>query len=345
MTTYSTVIVTRNRPTALALSLPLQLAQSRLPERIVVVDSSDDPSENRALVERLDGAVPVLHRTSTPGMTLQRNVGLGLVDSDVTFFPDDDSLVHPGALDAMMRVYDLDEASRIGGVGGVETRHPPPGVLEGEVAPYRRRRSDRIKGRVAHVRARVEDRLVPDPMKLAARRLMARLPSPEPWLAGEGVERVEWITGFRMSFRTPSARVGFNEALGRYALFEDIDMGLRVLAQGQALVVVREAQVYHHKSPERRSGGQELGAMHVLNRAYVTCRTGLVDARLRGALRRYARFKAFQYGVGAATPFERERLVGARAAARVIDELCDATPEALDATYLRLREAVTRPGA
>jgi GT2 family glycosyltransferase len=147
-----------------------------------------------------------------------------------------------------------------------------------------------------------------------------------------------------MSFRTASARVGFNEALGRYAVFEDIDMGLRVLAQGQALVVARKAQVYHHKSPERRSGGLELGVRHVLNRAYVTCRTGLVDARLRGTLRRYARFKAFTYGLGAATSFERERMAGARAAERVIDELCDAPLEALDATYLRLVEATTRLG-
>jgi glycosyltransferase involved in cell wall biosynthesis len=162
MTTYSTVIATRNRPAALALSLPLQLAQSRLPERIVVVDSSDNPFENRALVERLNGAVPILHQTSIPGSSIQRNIGLGLVDSDVTFFPDDDSLVHPDALAAIMRVYDLDEACRIGGVGGFETRHAPPGVLEGKIAPYKLRSSDRIKARVAHVRSQVENQLVPD---------------------------------------------------------------------------------------------------------------------------------------------------------------------------------------
>lgn len=347
MTTYSTVIATRNRPAALSLSLPLQLAQSHLPERIVVVDGSDDPSETRALVDRLAAGspVPLVHLATEPGAARQRNLGLAHVSSDVTVFPDDDSLVHPGALAAMMRVYDLDEAGRIGGVCGTETRHPPPGVLDGEATPYEQRRSDRLKARVARVRVRLEDRLVPDPMKLAAHRLMRRLPPPEPWLAREGVERVEWMTGFRMSFRTASLRAGFNEALGRYALFEDVDAGLGVLARGQALVAARDALVYHHKSPERRSGGRELGVMHVLNRAYVTCRTGLVDARLRGALRRHARFKAFQYGLGAATAFERERLAGARAAARVIDELCDAAPDAVNATYLRLRAACARPDA
>ena len=39
---FDVVIATRNRPQALALSIPLILGQSRPPEKLIVIDSSDD---------------------------------------------------------------------------------------------------------------------------------------------------------------------------------------------------------------------------------------------------------------------------------------------------------------
>ena len=257
-TSFATIIVTRNRPTALALSLPLHLAQSRLPERVLVIDSSDDPSENRKLVERLAAttSVPLEHQVSVPGISLQRNIGLAQIRSDVVFFPDDDSLVHPDALARMMLIYDMDKDGRIGGVCAVETVLPPSGALDGQAASYEKRKVDRIRARVAPLRTRLEDRLFPDPMKLVAQRLQQHLPPPESWIAANNAVWVEWMTGFRMSFRTSVIKkVGFNENLGRYALYEDIDAGLGVLAGGHSLVAARDAQIYHHKAPENRTGG------------------------------------------------------------------------------------------
>lgn len=49
---FDLVIVTRNRAAILRRSIPLMLAQSRLPRRLLVVDSSDDHSEVRAEVEQ-----------------------------------------------------------------------------------------------------------------------------------------------------------------------------------------------------------------------------------------------------------------------------------------------------
>lgn len=147
-TTFSTVIVTRNRPAALALSLPLHLVQSRLPERILIIDSSDDASENKALVDRIAAAsaVPIEHQVSRPGMTIQRNIGLQQITSDVVFFPDDDSLVYPDTLAHMMKVHDFDAKRTIGGVCGVEALRPPLGVLSHENAPYQRRKVDYSAG-------------------------------------------------------------------------------------------------------------------------------------------------------------------------------------------------------
>lgn len=351
VTTFSTLIVTRNRPEALALSLPLHLSQERLPERVLVIDSSDDPGPNRALVARLAATspVPLAHQTAPPGMTLQRNIGLAQITSDVTFLPDDDSLVHEGALAAMLRVYDRDSAGRIGGVCAVETPVPPPGVLERgaeqDTPPYRKRPADVLRARLAPWRTRLEDRLFPDPMKLVARALMAALPPPEPWLAEEGALRVEWMTGFRMSFRTGLVRkLGFNERLGRYALYEDIDAGLGVMAGGHSLVAVRGARIYHHKAPENRTAGRQMGVINILNRAYVVLRSGLADDRIARALLRHARFRTTQFRAGAGSPYGLARLQGARAACLVLPELMATPLPELDAAYLRLRDGCIAGG-
>ena len=340
MLTYSTVIVTRNRPDALALSLPLILAQSRPTREILVVDSSDDPSANRALVERhaAGAAIPVRHMSSPPGMTIQRNIGLAEISGDVVLFPDDDSLYYPDALEKMMRVYERDEAGLIGGVCGRETNRPPEGAFEKAEAPvYERNLNDRLRARIGAARLRLEETFFPEPFRVAARRLYARLPTPPAWLAEEDAATVEWMTGFRMSFRTECAReVGFNEMLGRYALYEDVDAGLAVLRR-RMLVRVQGALVYHHRSPERRSNGREFGMANVLNRGYVVRRSA--GASALGVTRAYARLRIAQFALGASSAFGRARVAGAVAAYRALPPLFAASDEALDEAYLRLRAA------
>lgn len=339
-TTFSTVIVTRNRPLALALSLPLHLMQSRLPERVLIIDSSDDPSQNRALVARLSAGspLPLDHQTSAPGSSLQRNIGLSQITSDVVFFPDDDSLVYPEALARMMQIYDLDTRGRIGGVCAVEAASPPPGVLDGQDTPYQRRRSDAVRARIAPLRMKLEHKVFPDPMKLAAQRLQRDLAPPEAWLASQNAAWVEWMTGFRMSFRTDLVRrVGFNEQLGRYALYEDIDAGLGVMAGGHSLVATSNARIYHHKAPDSRASGHQMGAINILNRAYVALRCGRADGAVKASILPYARFRLAQFAAGARGDYGRERLAGARAATRVLPDLLNCPADEMDGLYLRLR--------
>lgn len=116
--TFDTVIATRNRPEALALSIPLILGQSRQPEKLIVIDSSDDHQAVKSVVEKAvrDWPGEVILRASERGSSLQRNIGLEHVAADVVFFPDDDSMLHPGTTEAIMRVYELDRDCRIAGV-------------------------------------------------------------------------------------------------------------------------------------------------------------------------------------------------------------------------------------
>lgn len=339
---FSTIIVTRNRPDALALSLPLHLAQSRLPERILVVDSSDDLSTNRAMIERLASAtnVSIEHQASPAGMTLQRNIGLAQISSDVVFFPDDDSLVHPEALAGMMRIYDRDTHKKIGGVCAAEAKFAPKDAfVESGVAAHGHKTSS-LRARISPLRTKLEDRFFPDPMKLVARRLQESLPLAEDWLTGENAIWVEWMTGFRMSFRTEVIKkIGFNERLGRYALYEDIDAGLGVLASGSSLVAAKDAKIYHHKAPERRTEGRKMGVINILNRAYVVLRSSIVDESIRESILRHARFRVAQFAIGFKSGYGRERFSGARAALRVLPEMINTRPHQLDETYLMLRQS------
>ena len=343
-TQYSAVIVTRNRPEALALSLPLLLTQSRPAQAIWVIDSSDDPTLNAACIARLNKGrtVAVQHRTTAPGLTVQRNIGLAEVETDVVFFPDDDSLVYPGALDAMMRIYDLDKDGRVGGVCSAEAKQAPEGALPQTGAAYQMTRSDQLKARISRRRFALERRLFPDPFHMAAARAYAaqgvapnaRTPD---WLEAENAVLVPWMTGFRMSFRTALIRQRpFNENLGRYALFEDTDASFNIL-RDHLLVGARNAQIYHHKAPTQRANGFAMGAMQILNRAYVLACAGHTDRQMQAHFSRFSRYKLAQYALGARSPYGRDRLAGARAALRAAPQLFSASPEGLTSLYLTLR--------
>lgn len=345
--TFTTVIVTRNRHDALALSLPLHLSQSRLPTSVLVIDSSDDPSANRDLVKRLNGttSVGVEHIISPPGMTVQRNIGLSRVTTDVVFFPDDDSLVCPGALEAMMRIYDRDTDGIIGGVCSAESRTPPPGMLD-TGTPYKVTRGDVIRKQIEHQRFALQARFFREPFHEIADRLYTRLPPPPAWLAEENAITVPLMTGFRMSFRSDVIRrIGFNEALGRYALFEDIAASLDTL-NTHLLIGARQAQIYHHKAPGKRANGRALGVMQVLNLAYVIARSDLWQTSapdrpaIRRALRRFNAYKLVQYAAGARSGFGRDRLRGAWDATRMVPTLLDAPAEDCDRCYVALRQAL-----
>ncbi|HQU68558.1 MAG TPA: glycosyltransferase [Albidovulum sp.] len=344
VTTYSTIVATRNRPEALALSLPLILTQTRLPEAVLVVDSSDDPRPNAELVARMAAGakIPVTHRTSAPSLPFQRNIGMAGVTSNVIMFPDDDSLLYPDAMEHMMRIYDLDVAGQVGGVRAADTRSAPPGVLNAidraGGPTYKMRPTDRIKTLIARPRHRLEAKLFPDPFAVIGDRMTARIGAMPEALAAEGAVTIPWMTGYRMSFRTPLIHArGFNQKLGRYALFEDIDASLGILQGGHLLIGAPKAKIFHHKAPDRRANGATIGAMHVLNRAYVVARTGETDPATRRITRRYLAYKIAQYASGAMSEFGRERLAGARAAYRGTTEILTAPPENLDATYLRWR--------
>jgi glycosyltransferase involved in cell wall biosynthesis len=333
------VIATRNRRDALELSIPLLLSQSRKPERLIVVDSSDDPEAIESVVRPLadQSPVPIELIRSSPGSALQRNVGLSRVSSDVVFFPDDDSLVSPNALEALMRIYELDAEGVIGGVCTAEARRPPETMMERAITAYRMSLFDRFKLKIGTQHRALEAKLMPSPFILHGQSCWNVRPAPS-WLERENAVLVEWMTGFRMSFRTQVIRrSGFDETLGRYALFEDVDASFSVM-KDHLVVGTHNAQTFHHKAPGRRDSGRTLGVSQILNRAYVTCRHAAPGSAARAQLTPYSRYKVAQYAVGATSRFGRDKFIGASRAVRYIPELLRSPSSELRGKFLELRD-------
>jgi len=337
--TYDIVIATRNRADALKLSIPLLLRQSRKPENVIVVDSSDDPAQIKDIVTGLakTSDIPLKLIVTSPGTSRQRNIGLKEVSADVVFFPDDDSLVLPGALDAMMAIYDRDEDRVVGGVCSAEALTAPANILETAQSSYRMTLVEQIKQKFSKSLYAFERRFFPDPFLTHGRSRWSVRPIP-PWLAEENAVLVEYMTGFRMSFRTEIIRkAGFHEALGRYALCEDIDASFMVL-RTHLLIGARNAQIFHYKAPNARTSGRKLGVMHILNRVYVLARHADMTPHSIRQLRWFLRYKIVRYSLQMYTKFGRDRLAGAISAYRHCKPLLSSeTGNSLE-RYLKARE-------
>lgn len=331
---YDIIIATKDRPAALRLSLPRILGQSRLPRTVIVVDSSDDLSATKDVIHEVAGTcqVDIEIVESSPGLPRQRNLGLSKARSPVVMFPDDDSIWFPDTAEAIMRVYELDTENQISAVCTAEARTPPSDFLEGAAPAYQMQASHRLKQHIGHARTKFEQWAFPDPFVVHGRSQWETAPRPA-WLDAENVVLVEWMTGFRMSFRTDVIReTGFDENFGGYALFEDVEASFGAMQKG-LVVGTRNTQVYHHRMPGGRGSERRLGVTQILNRAYVICRHTAPGDEARQRLLPYGRYKLAQYALRLGSSHGRERFEGAWAAQGHVPKLLAASPEELPAVY------------
>ncbi|MCY2954901.1 MAG: glycosyltransferase [Planctomycetota bacterium] len=340
MIEYDLVIATRNRPQALALSVPLLVQQSVLPKRLIIADSSDDPAPARRVVEEscAGAKIELLFLRCDRGLTRQRNAGLQHVQSPVVLFPDDDALAFPGVAEAILKVYDLDTAGDIGGVCSAWAHELPSGVVE--KLTYVMPRSDRLKLAISRCRHLIENRLFPNPFIVHGRAQWHVRPVPT-WLSREDVVQVEWMTGLCMSFRTELIRrLRFDETLEGYGLFEDVEASFKI-SHNHLIVGANNARLFHYRMPGRRGSGAEMGATQILNRAYVTCRHAPPGSRARRAVMRYAWYKLLLYALQSHSSFGRDRIRGAWRGLKASRKLLQASPDSLPDLYTELlRQAI-----
>ncbi len=344
--TYDVVLATRNRQKVLKISLPLMLGQTRLPRRFIVVDASDDHGEVRDIIEqafrKFGAEVEPKIFQSKPGSSLQRNVGLQYVESPVVIFPDDDALWFPDMADRVMRIYEGDVEELVGCVAFTASSIYPAGSFDSDAPPYEMEVRDRVAAKVRAVVGPVEEKLVPDPIHPGRMwtKVWGEKASPS-WLAQEEAELCGPVFGYRMSFRTSVIRRigGFDEALGRYAMFEDSDATIGALQQCLNVLATR-ARVYHYRTPGQRVCGWEFGMMSVLNRTYVVCKHAPPDSAVRRMLRRYLYYKIIRYFAQSYSQYGWQRFKGALYGFSRVNELINAPIEQLGHRYARIRQDV-----
>jgi glycosyltransferase involved in cell wall biosynthesis len=325
---YSIVVATRNRVEVLRLSLPRMLSQSPPPSQLIIVDSSDNHVE---VVRAVQQAASAANTTLEPvvlqaerGLTRQRNLGLARVNQPIVFFPDDDSIFFPETAAAILAVYERDTTGLVAAVCAYDSAVPPID-FPADRAGYAMSRTDRLKRPLARLRARIEALFFPDPGFVLGQSLVAAASLPA-WINDAGVNPVEWMTGYRMTFRTDVIqRLRFDEVLTRYCLFEDRDASFSAWRTG-AVVATSKSRIYHHRSPEKRDAGRRMGVEQLLNQAYLIAKHTSRDHPARSSVQRFARYKILLYRLSARDDFARERLAGAKAAYMELSAILNAGP-------------------
>jgi GT2 family glycosyltransferase len=294
---WALVVATYGREKVLPMSIRLAVRQTRPPQEIVIVDSSDNWEEIR---EHILSTVAVEHpeirwiyvaaeRRST---TLQRNQGILLATADVLFLFDDDSMMYPDCAEKIMAVYEADSERAIMGVQSnfadqlpsdsifVDDSRQKKGISQAPVATsfFRLLWKNRFlqhllildtKNHFIPYDGRFMDYPVPDAIKRF------------------NAVSVRIFDGYRMTFRREAFDHEIFEPLFLfYAAAEDADFSYRVSRHG-ALVTVTDARLHHFQSGSGRLSAARVSALTGLNMAFCLRRH---SNNLRRDRSRYYRF-------------------------------------------------------
>ncbi len=222
-------------------------AQTRSPEQIIIVDSSDQAlAESERFREAFDASVfpgsELLYLRSTPGLTVQRNLGAARAKGDVVFFFDDDVIVAPNYLAIMMDDF---------------AAHPEYGGGMGNIAGAGRgRRLGDIFRRFFLLNyANAAGRMQPSGWPTHA--------------VGRGeFMTVEVLSGALAAYRRHVlAECQFDEAVAGYGYMEDVDFSYRV-SRRYPLFYEPHALVEHRHAPLARDRMVVNRRMYVVNHHY-----------------------------------------------------------------------------
>lgn len=256
------VVATKDRPEELRRLWESLLAQTRLPDEVVVVDASSSPSP---LAVPPSGR-PALRRVAAPvaSATRQRNAGIDAVGPavDLVGFLDDDAVLEENAVEEMLRLFS-EYGPELGGAAFNMTNHPP----------------------LSH--AALKRTALAEALGLYARRRGAVTPSGFQTMIGrvEATDWTEWLPTTAAVWRREIFRGHrFDEWYSGYSYLEDLDFSYRV-GRVYRLAVASSARYRHLPAEGGRGGGYAFGLREALNRVhFVRKHSELGLARCRAAL-------------------------------------------------------------
>jgi glycosyltransferase involved in cell wall biosynthesis len=252
--TIAFIIATKDRPDDLELLLKNLAGQSRSPDQLIIVDASRSPHE--AITERYSSNFDLkyIRYQSTPSASAQRNAGVKAVNGriDLIGFLDDDVLLEPDAIEAMLSFWQV-APDDLGGCAFNLKNFVPAGA---EALKHSRLAS--WLGLYSKERGIV---------------------MPTGWQTMTGTVTktlyVEWLPiGASVWRRKIFERFQFEEYFEGYSYLEDLDFSYSV-SRHYGLAVVAEAGFYHYHSPSGRIRMYDFGKREVANRLFFVRKHGL----------------------------------------------------------------------
>lgn len=250
----SIIICTRNRPDDLKKTIPSILAQTRLPDEFLVVDSSDDLRLENDL-NSIASPFLIRYFHTSPGLTLQRNVGIRNAKGDLLFFFDDDVELDVDYIQRIEKVFFEDTQRDIGAVGGRIKN-----LLKPDDTSPRVQVNKAVFNLIRFVFG-LED------YGSGNYRFSGMPTFPHKLLSAK---MCETLTGCCMAFRREVfEKIAFDEKLPGYGLMEDVDISKRALDAGYKIRYEPAAALNHNESPKNRLNYFEWAEMSVISYDYL----------------------------------------------------------------------------
>lgn len=257
--------------------------QTRLPEQVIVVDSSPNAEEmRRQICENIPELLEVSDfrfLTSEKGSSLQRNIAADITECDIIHYIDDDSLLEPRYIEEMMKVFEADVEGKLGGLEGhaiegpeaqkvlaAETWHPPGGSNESKQANQPSAFISLSKQLMRRLREPVDRKLSDYVGAWFPQEVLQPQPVPEE-LSSFNLEPIVSLWGCVMSVRTPIIReYRFN--IDMKHIVEDFEATYRI-GRDYALCKHRPAVAYHLQAGSGRYNMYLLSFVYLINTAWI----------------------------------------------------------------------------
>jgi len=214
----SVIVASYRRPEMLKQCLASLLAQSRLPDEIIVVTKVYDPASSQAVQDwirtRPQGAQIVHVQVNEHPVIAAENAGLARARGDIVCFLDDDAVAHPDWLERLLAHY---TDPQVGGVGGRDNLY-----IDGQ--RYTVGRPEEGVGQLTwygHI-------------------------SGNHHLGTGGIQQVYFLKGCNMSFRRTAITQIDPHLIGDVAYHWEDDLSLTVRGSGLKLIYDPEIVVDHY---------------------------------------------------------------------------------------------------
>jgi GT2 family glycosyltransferase len=233
----SIVIAAYNRPGDLDEALASIRGQTRPADEVLVVDDSTDDGPERVVRSHGEASrTPVIRYLRNPRgnhLTVKRNLGVERTSGDLVVFLDDDVVLDPGYLAAVVAFFE---------------RHPEALGLQGHIAlPPELGRRARLVNRFSRL-------FLLHYYELDGCRVLPSSHTTYP-LRPQGPVACQWLSGCNMAYRRGVFdEFRFDEKLKRYAYVDDLDFSYRVWKGHRgSLFLLPEARLVHKVSPVART--------------------------------------------------------------------------------------------